>query len=71
LTSLLINGEPFAEIQGGTGGTGACIGCQGDGCFNGELGESGSLDFLSPLAVFVSSESLEGTTDGGMIITTQ
>ena len=71
LTSLLINGEPFAEIQGGTGGTGACIGCQGDGCFNGDPGESGSLEFLSPLAVFVSSEFLEGTTGGGMIITTQ
>ena len=35
-TQLLLNGEVIAEISGGMGGTGACIGCQGDGCFNGD-----------------------------------
>ena len=32
VTQLLLNGEVIAEVSGATGGTGACIGCQGDGC---------------------------------------
>ena len=42
-TQLLLNGQVIIEITGGMGGTGACIGCQGDGCFNGDPGAPATL----------------------------
>ena len=60
-TQLLLNGEVIAEISGGTGGTGACIGCQGDGCFNGDPGAggalSGSANWMTVLNFSVLSEN--------------
>ena len=69
-TSLLINGSIYAIINGGQGGIGACIGCQGDGCFNGDPGESGSLEFLSPQMDLLTIEFIDGTSSGAMTITT-
>ena len=70
-TTLLVNDQIYAVVDGGTGGLGACIGCQGDGCFNGDGGSDGDLNFLNPLATYVSSEFLEGTISAGMILSTQ
>lgn len=41
VASVRLNGELLMHIEPGTGGGGACIGCQGDGCYGGNGGENG------------------------------
>ena len=67
-TQLLLNGVPIAEISGGTAGTGACIGCQGDGCFEGEAGEEGTLDATAAWMTVISTETLEDPTGSRLIL---
>lgn len=67
-TQLLLNGMPIAEIGGGTAGTGACIGCQGDGCFEGEAGEEGTLDATAAWMTVISTETLEVPTGSRLIL---
>jgi hypothetical protein len=68
VTQLLLNGEVIAEISGGAGGTGACIGCQGDGCFNGDGGADGSLSSSANWMTVLSTETLEDSTGSRVII---
>lgn len=68
ITQLVLNGEVIAEISGGLGGTGACIGCQGDGCFNGDNGANGELTSSANWMTVLSSESLEDNTGSRVII---
>jgi hypothetical protein len=68
VTQLLLNGEVIAEIRGGAGGTGACIGCQGDGCFNGDGGAEGSLSSSANWMTVLSTETLEDSTGSRVII---
>ncbi len=67
-TQLLLNGEIIAEISGGSGGTGACIGCQGDGCFNGDPGTNGELTASAPWMTVLNSEEIEENTGSRVII---
>ena len=67
-TQLLLNGEVIAEISGGMGGTGACIGCQGDGCFNGDAGANGSLSNAANWMTVLSTETLEESTGSRVIL---
>ena len=66
-TQLLLNGEVIAEISGGLGGTGACIGCQGDGCFNGDPGADGTLSGSANWMSVLSTETLEESTGSRVI----
>ena len=66
-TQLLLNGEVIAEISGGMGGTGACIGCQGDGCFNGDPGADGTLSGSANWMTVLSTETLEESTGSRVI----
>ena len=66
-TQLLLNGEVIAEISGGMGGTGACIGCQGDGCFNGDPGADGTLNGSANWMTVLSTETLEESTGSRVI----
>ena len=66
-TQLLLNGEVIAEISGGMGGTGACIGCQGDGCFNGDPGTDGTLSGSANWMTVLSTETLEENTGSRVI----
>ena len=66
-TQLLLNGEVIAEISGGKGGTGACIGCQGDGCFNGDPGADGTLSGSANWMTVLSTETLEESTGSRVI----
>ncbi len=66
-TQLLLNGEVIAEISGGLGGTGACIGCQGDGCFNGDPGADGTLSGSANWMTVLSTETLEESTGSRVI----
>jgi hypothetical protein len=68
VTQLVLNGEVIAEVSGGLGGTGACIGCQGDGCFNGDNGENGDLTSSANWMTVLSTESLENNTGSRVII---
>ena len=68
LTQLVLNGEVIAEISGGTGGTGACIGCQGDGCFNGNAGSNGSLSSSAGWVTILNSEPLPEDTGSRLVI---
>jgi hypothetical protein len=67
-TQLLLNGTPIADISGGTEGTGACIGCQGDGCFEGEAGTPGSLTSSAAWICTVSTELIEESTGSRLIL---
>ena len=67
-TQLLLNGSLIAEISGGTAGTGACIGCQGDGCFAGEAGEASTLDATAAWMTVISTETLEDPTGSRLIL---
>ena len=67
-TQLLLNGEVIAEISGGMGGTGACIGCQGDGCFNGDPGADGTLSGSANWMTVLSTETLEESTGSRVIL---
>ena len=67
-TQLLLNGEVIAEISGGLGGTGACIGCQGDGCFNGDPGADGTLNGSASWMTVLSTEALEESTSSRVIL---
>ncbi|MDG2210350.1 MAG: hypothetical protein P8K81_10195 [Flavobacteriales bacterium] len=67
-TQVLLNGEVIAEISGGGGGTGACIGCQGDGCFNGDPGTNGELTASAPWMTVLNSEVIEESTGSRVII---
>ena len=68
ITQLLLNGNVIAEISGGVAGTGACIGCQGDGCFEGEEGASGALQSIAPWVSVLSTEALDAPTGSRMIL---
>ena len=68
ITQLLLNGNVIAEISGGLAGTGACIGCQGDGCFAGEEGASGALQSIAPWICELSTETLDAPTASRMIL---
>ena len=68
VTQLLLNGNVIAEISGGLAGTGACIGCQGDGCFAGEEGASGALQSIAPWVCELSTETLDAPTASRMIL---
>ena len=68
VTQLLLNGNVIAEISGGLAGTGACIGCQGDGCFAGEEGASGALQSIAPWVCELSTEALDAPTASRMIL---
>ena len=68
ITQLLLNGNVIAEISGGLAGTGACIGCQGDGCFAGEDGVSGALQSIAPWVCELSTEALDAPTGSRMIL---
>ena len=68
ITQLLLNGNVIAEISGGLAGTGACIGCQGDGCFAGEEGTSGVLQSIAPWVSVLSTETLDATTGSRLIL---
>jgi hypothetical protein len=68
LTQLVLNGEVIAEISGGTGGTGACIGCQGDGCFNGNAGSNGSLSSSAGWVTILNTEPLPQNTGSRLVI---
>jgi len=68
LTQLVLNGEVIAEISGGTGGTGACIGCQGDGCFNGNAGSNGSLSSSAGWVTILNTEPLPEDTGSRLVI---
>lgn len=67
-TQLLLNGDVIAEISGGVGGTGACIGCQGDGCFNGDPGADGTLSGSANWMTVLSTETLEDNTGSRVIL---
>jgi hypothetical protein len=67
-TQLLLNGTPIAVISGGTAGTGACIGCQGDGCFEGTPGMSGALETNAPWMTVISTSALETATGSRLIL---
>ena len=67
-TQLLLNGTPIADISGGTEGTGACIGCQGDGCFEGEAGSPGSIVSSAPWICTVSTELIGESTGSRLIL---
>lgn len=67
-TQLLLNGTSIAEISGGTEGIGACIGCQGDGCFEGEAGAPGSLVSSAAWICTVSTELIEESTGSRLIL---
>lgn len=68
ITQLLLNGNVIAEISGGLAGTGACIGCQGDGCFAGEEGTSGVLQSIAPWVSVLSTETLDAPTGSRLIL---
>jgi hypothetical protein len=68
ITQLLLNGNVITEISGGVAGTGACIGCQGDGCFEGEEGASGALQSIAPWVSVLSTETLDAPTGSRMIL---
>ena len=68
ITQLLLNGNVIAEISGGVAGTGACIGCQGNGCFEGEEGASGALQSIAPWVSVLSTETLDAPTGSRMIL---
>ena len=68
ITQLLLNGNVIAEISGGLAGAGACIGCQGDGCFAGEEGASGALQSIAPWVSVLSTETLDAPTGSRMIL---
>ncbi|MBL6866411.1 MAG: hypothetical protein ISQ97_04875 [Flavobacteriales bacterium] len=68
ITQLLLNGNVIAEISGGLAGTGACIGCQGDGCFAGEEGASGALQSIAPWVSVLSTETLDAPTGSRMVL---
>jgi hypothetical protein len=68
LTQLLLNGEAIMEISGGTGGTGACIGCQGDGCFNGDDGANGSLTSNAAWMTTLNTDALTQNTGSRLVI---
>ena len=67
-TQLLLNGTPIAVISGGTAGTGACIGCQGDGCFEGTPGMSGALETNAPWMTVISTSAMETATGSRLIL---
>ena len=67
-TQLLLNGEVIAEISGGMGGTGACIGCQGDGCFNGDPGADGALSSSANWITVLNSGVLSENTGSRLIL---
>jgi hypothetical protein len=67
-TQLLLNGEVIAEISGGMGGTGACIGCQGDGCFNGDPGADGALSSSANWITVLNSSVLSENTGSRLIL---
>ena len=67
-TQLLLNGEVIAEISGGMGGTGACIGCQGDGCFNGDPGAEGALSSSANWMTILNTQTLEDNTGSRIIL---
>jgi hypothetical protein len=67
-THLLLNGEVIAEISGGSGGTGACIGCQGDGCFNGNPGQNGGVTLIAPWIFYAEETQLVGAQGGQMVL---
>jgi hypothetical protein len=68
ITQLLLNGNVITEISGGVAGTGACIGCQGDGCFEGEEGASGALQSIAPWVSVLSTETLDAPAGSRMIL---
>ena len=68
ITQLLLNGNVIAEISGGLAGAGACIGCQGNGCFAGEEGASGALQSIAPWVSVLSTETLDAPTGSRMIL---
>ena len=67
-TQLLLNGQVIAEISGGMGGTGACIGCQGDGCFNGDPGAEGALSSSANWMTILNTQTLEDNTGSRIIL---
>ena len=68
VTQLLLNGEVIAEVSGATGGTGACIGCQGDGCFNGDAGSDGALNSTANWMTVLSSDVISENTGSRLIL---
>lgn len=68
ITQLLLNGEVIMEIAGGTGGTGACIGCQGDGCFNGDPGTPATLTNMANWICAMDEEAVTESTDSRVIL---
>ena len=60
-------GEVIAEVAGGTGGTGACIGCQGDGCFDGADGVAGEV-VLAPWVNGAEASVLSVPQSGQLVL---
>lgn len=63
--TLALNNTPLLTLLPGQGGFGACIGCQGDGCYNGAAGAAGNaigladfIDFEVTSAGYVSTSRL-------------
>ena len=67
-TQLLLNGQVIIEITGGMGGTGACIGCQGDGCFNGDPGAPATLTNMANWICAMDEEAVTESTDSRVIL---
>lgn len=67
-TQLLLNGQVIIEITGGMGGTGACIGCQGDGCFNGDPGAPATLTNMANWICAIDEEVVIESTDSRVIL---
>lgn len=68
ITQLLLNGEVIIEIAGGMGGTGACIGCQGDGCFNGDPGAPATVTNMANWICAMDEEAVTESTDSRVIL---
>ena len=67
-TELVLNGEVLVEISGGLGGSGACIGCQGDGCYGGSAGANGSLIYSIDWLAVLTSDYLSQNTGSRLVV---
>ena len=67
-TQFLLNGMPIAEISGGPGVTGSCIGCQGDALFSRQAGTAGTLESNAAWMTVLSMEYLDAPTGSRLVL---
>ena len=67
-TILKLNGETLIELTGGQGGTGGCIGCQGNGCFDGSAGMNGSIEEMANWMTLLMSATMEENSASRLVI---